>query len=103
MVSGIAEQKGKIAALTEAGIENNNPAHSSYTNARWWTEVLYPAIHGAGLSFAMVWRNGGLPPDSHYFNAYKGCYSEADFKQFASREDILLERDLPKMYEKNEL
>ena len=45
----------------------------------------------------------GMLQVRHYFNAYQGCYSEADFKQFASREDILLERDLPKMYEKNEL
>ena len=98
MIAGIAEEKGKFAALTECGIENNNPAHSSYYNKQWWTKVLYPAIAGSGLSFALVWRNGGMPPQSHYFNAYKGCYSEEDFKEFASKEDILLETDLPDLY-----
>ena len=99
LVARMAEEKGKIAALTEFGIENNNPEHSSYSNPTWWTGVLNPAIQGAGLSFALVWRNGGFPPESHYFNAYQGCYSEADFKTFAAQENILLENDLPKMYE----
>ena len=98
MISSIAAEKGKIAALTEAGIENNSPAHSSYYNEKWWTERLYPAICGCNLSFAMVWRNGGLPPESHYFGPWKGCYSEADFCEYAQKEDILLEVDLPEMY-----
>ena len=98
MISSMADEKGKIAALTECGIENNNPEHSSYSNRNWWTGVLYPAIQGCNLSFALVWRNGGFPPSSHYFNAYKGCYSEDDFKQFAAKPDILLENDLPEMY-----
>ncbi|MBR6245905.1 MAG: beta-mannosidase [Bacteroidales bacterium] len=99
LVAQMAAEKGKFAALTECGIENNNPAHSSYTNKEWWTKALYPAIKGSGMSFALVWRNGGLPPQSHYFNAYKGCYSEADFVKFASLEDILLEKDLPALYD----
>jgi len=98
MIADIATEKGKIAAVTECGIENNNPAHSSYYNKEWWTKTLYPAIKGKGLSFALVWRNGGLPPQSHYFNAYKGCYSENDFKAFAAKKDILLEKDIPGIY-----
>jgi mannan endo-1,4-beta-mannosidase len=98
MIADIAKEKGKIAAITECGIENNNPAHSSYYNKEWWTGTLYPAIKDKGLSFALVWRNGGLPPQSHYFNAYKGCYSEEDFIKFASYPDILLEKDLPELY-----
>ena len=98
MISDIAAEKGKIAAVTECGLENNNPEHSSYYNREWWTDVLYPAIKDKDLSFVMLWRNGGLPPQSHYFNAYKGCYSEDNFIIFASREDILLEKDLPALY-----
>lgn len=98
LISSIAEEKGKIAALTEAGLENNSPLHSEYYNKKWWTERLYEAIKGCNLSFALVWRNGGLPPSSHYFGPWKGCYSEDDFKAFASKKDILLERDLPEMY-----
>ena len=99
MISDIAAEKGKIAAVTECGLENNNPEHSSYYNREWWTDVLYPAIKDKDLSFVMLWRNGGLPPQSHYFNAYKGCYSEDNFLKFASREDILLEKDLPALYQ----
>ena len=99
LVAQIAREKGKFAALTECGIENNNPSHSSYYNKEWWTKTLYPAVKDAGLSFVLAWRNGGLPPQSHYFNAYKGCYSEDDFKAFAALPDILLEKDLPPMYD----
>ena len=99
LVASIAEEKDKFAALTECGIENNNPDHSSYTNRQWWTKALYLAIKDASLSFALVWRNGGLPPQSHYFNAYKGCYSEEDFITFAALPDILLETDLPDLYD----
>ena len=98
MIADIAAEKGKIAALTECGIENNNPAHSSYYNKEWWTGTLYPAIRDKGLSFVVVWRNGGIPPESHYFNAYRGCYSESDYLSFTAREDILLENDLPELY-----
>ena len=61
--------------------------------------MLYKVISGERISFALVWRNGGLPAEgSHYFNAWKGCYSESDFVKFASYDDVLLEDDLPDMY-----
>lgn len=98
MISEMAAEKGKLAALTEVGLENNSPAHSGYYNANWWTQSLYPAIRGRNLSFALAWRNGGLPPQSHYFGPWKGCYSEEDFCEFAAFDDILLENDLPQLY-----
>ena len=98
LISDLAVEKGRIAALTEAGLENNSPEHSEYYNSVWWTGRLYEAIKGNNLSFALVWRNGGLPPQSHYFGPWKGCYSEADFIKFASKQDILLEKDIPEMY-----
>ncbi|MBP5539156.1 MAG: beta-mannosidase [Bacteroidales bacterium] len=98
MISEIAKEKKKIAALTEVGLENNSPEHSPYFRKNWWTEQLYPVIQGRGLSFVLCWRNGGLPPSSHYFGPWKGCYSETDFILFASQADILLERDLPTLY-----
>ena len=61
--------------------------------------MLYKVISGERISFALLWRNGGFPSEgSHYFNAWRGCYTEADFVDFASREGVLLERDLPDMY-----
>ena len=98
MISDIAREKGKIAALTEVGLENNSPLHSSYYRRNWWTENLFPAIQGRNLSFVLCWRNGGLPPSSHYFGPWKGCYSEEDFLFFAALTEILLEGDLPPLY-----
>lgn len=98
MISELAREKGKIAALTEVGLENNSPLHSTWFRENWWTENLYPVIRGRGLSFALVWRNGGFPPASHYFGPWKGCYSEEDFLRFAAYDDILLQRDIPHLY-----
>ena len=95
----IARSKHKMFALTETGLENNNPEESAYYNPRWWTEMLYHILAGQRVSFALVWRNGNLPRNGgHYFNAFRGCYSEEDFRAFAAREDILLESDLPNLY-----
>jgi len=95
----IATERAKIFALTETGLENNSPEHSKYYNKNWWTRMLYKVIDGTEVSFALVWRNGGMPEDgSHYFNAWKGCYSEADFLKFAEYDKVLFEDDLPSMY-----
>lgn len=96
-----AKLKKKIFALTETGIENNNPEHSDYYNAKWWTKCLVPAIKGKEVSFVLVWRDGGFPTEGkHYFNAFRGCYSASDFVEFANMDNILLEKDLPDMYGK---
>lgn len=95
----IAREKAKIFAITETGLENNSPEESKYYNKNWWTQMLYKVVSGERISFALVWRNGGFPSEgSHYFNAWQGCYSEADFLKFAAYDDVLLERDLPDMY-----
>lgn len=95
----IAGERAKLFALTETGLENNNPEESKYYNKKWWTRMLYKIVSGERISFALVWRNGGFPSEgSHYFNAFRGCYSEEDFKAFAAKEDVLFEQDLPDMY-----
>jgi len=96
----IAAERNKPFAITETGLENNNPAESKYYNKRWWTQMLYKMIDGQPVSFVLVWRNGDFPSNGgHYFGAFRGCYSEDDFRDFASRERVLLEDDLPDMYE----
>ena len=96
----IAAEKHKMFALTETGLENNNPDESAYYNKKWWTQMLYHIFSGQRVSFALVWRNGDFPRNGgHYFNAWRGCYSEDDFKSFAQKKDVLLESDLPDMYE----
>lgn len=96
----IAREKQKMFALTETGLENNNPEESDYYNRKWWTQMLYYVVRSQRVSFALVWRNGDFPKNGgHYFNAWRGCYSEDDFVAFAAKDDILLEDDLPQMYE----
>lgn len=96
----IAREKHKMFALTETGLENNNPEESTYYNKKWWTNGLYHIISGQRVAFALVWRDGDFPRNGgHYFNAFRGCYSEADFISFAKMSDILLEKDLPNMYQ----
>ena len=96
----IAREKHKMFALTETGLENNNPLESKYYNKEWWTSMLYHVIKGQRVSFVLVWRNGDLPKNGgHYFNAFRGCYSADDFVAFTKYQDVLLENDLPAMYE----
>lgn len=99
----LAEEKGKLFAITETGLSNNNPGHYKYFyNEHWWTEKLYPLLSGKKVSYAMVWRNDGYPTDGQfpeYYNAFPGSYSAEDFLVFAGKNDILLEDDLGNMYE----
>ena len=99
----IAEGKGKLFAITETGLSNNNPGHYKYLHdSSWWTDRLYPLIKDIPVSYVMVWRNDGYPVDGgfpEYFNAFPGSYSTDDFLAFVGKEDILLESDLPNLYQ----
>lgn len=99
LMKNIAYTKNKPLALTETGLENNSPEDSDYFNKKWWTQMLYKVIEGQPVSFVLVWRNGDFPRNGgHYFGAFRGCYSEEDFLDFAAKKQVLLENDLPDMY-----
>ena len=99
LMKNIAYTKNKPLALTETGLENNNPEESSYYNKKWWTSMLYKIIENEPVSFVLLWRNGDFPTNGgHYFSAFRGCYSEKDFMDFSRKEQILFEDDLPDMY-----
>ena len=99
LMKNIAYTKNKPLALTETGLENNNPEESSYYNKKWWTSMLYKIIENEPVSFVLLWRNGDFPTNGgHYFSAFRGCYSEKDFMDFSQKEQILFEDDLPDMY-----
>lgn len=97
----IAKEKKKVFAITETGLENNNPAHPAMTGhyfANWWTGRFYKMFENKDVVFALVWRNGNFPPGGHYFSAFRGAYTEADFKAMALKTDVLFEDDLPDMF-----
>lgn len=91
VISELAKEKGKVAAVTETGLEG-------ITNSRWFTQVIldplktHPEIK---ISYIMVWRNGNT---SHFYAPYAGHASEEDFKRFYADETTLFEGDLGNIY-----
>jgi mannan endo-1,4-beta-mannosidase len=92
LISSLAADKGKIAALTETGMEKV-PLDD------WYTHHILNTIKEAGddinLSYIMVWRNAN---PGHHYVPYAGHPAEADFRQFCQDELILLEDDISNVY-----
>jgi mannan endo-1,4-beta-mannosidase len=76
IVNELAYERGKVAALTEVGIEN-------VPIANWWTEYLLEAINYNEFSrktvWALVWRNYNT---EHHFAPYPGHASAPNFIEF---------------------
>lgn len=89
----LAEERGKIAALTETGRE-------SIPEKNWWTQRLLPAIltdpTAARIVYVLVWRNDR--PEHHYA-PYPDHASVADFVAFSQHPRLLFCEDLPRLYE----
>ena len=96
-VTRLARERGKIAAVTETGLE-------AISDPQWWTGVLGRAIDAdadtRGIAWVLVWRNANPAFDrkDHFYAPYPGQASAADFKAFTDRTDILLECELPDLY-----
>lgn len=72
MIADLAEEHGKVAALTETGIQNI-PIHN------WWSEYLLPVLQREDCSrivWVLVWRNNDR---EHFFAPYPGQESADDF------------------------
>ena len=95
MLSQMARARGKLAALTETGVE-------AVPDPKWWTGTLLPALReaGPGISYALVWRNANPASDrkDHFYGPYAGHASAADFVKFKNEPDVLLEDELPRLY-----
>lgn len=77
-----AQERGKIAALTETGFEG-------IPYPKWWTEGLLPGLKGHKLLYVLTWRNAWNRP-SHYYAPYPGSPDEADFIEFVNSDIITL-------------
>ncbi len=90
IISAVAKQKQKIAALTETGLE-------LVPDSTWWTKKLYKTLDSDSINIAyvMLWRNAHK---KHFYVPYKGHPSENDFVEFRKKPKILFEDDLPDMY-----
>ena len=96
-VGELAVERGKLAALTETGVE-------TVPDSAWWTNVLLPAIQTDDMtrriSYALVWRNANPDGDraDHYYAPYPGHPSAADFVRFYRDPFVLFEDELPDLY-----
>lgn len=85
IVEAIANEKNKLFALTETGLEN-------VTENNWYTQSLYRAIRSSSITYTMVWRNDMTT----FFHApFLGHPAENDFNAFLDNDLILLSSDLP--------
>jgi mannan endo-1,4-beta-mannosidase len=95
----IANEKNKIAALTETGLE-------AIPDPAWWTEVLLKSLltndMTRRIAYVQVWRNANIQTDrpDHYYAPYPGQVSAEDFVRFREHPFVLFEDDLPDLYER---
>jgi mannan endo-1,4-beta-mannosidase len=92
IISDYANKTGKLAALTETGLE-------SISNANWWTGTLLKTVKSKGLNLAyvLIWRNDAKSP-THYYAPFPGQISAPDFIKFYNDPFTLFENDLSGMY-----
>lgn len=101
MTAEIAQERNKIAALTETGLE-------AIPDSVWWTQTLLKSLTSneqtKNITYVQVWRNATKEVENrdHFYAPYRGQISAKDFKKFKDSEFILFEDELPNMYETKE-
>ncbi len=87
VIAGMAEARGKVAALTEIGIDKV-PIRD------WWTNYLLAAVkqndQSKKIAWTLVWRNHTL---DHFFGPHPGHASAPDFVKFYRDSFTIFERD----------
>jgi mannan endo-1,4-beta-mannosidase len=91
LITEVAEEKNKVAALTETGLE-------SVTKTDWYTDlVLNPLKENKDevkIAWILVWRNSNLK--NHYYAPYPGHPAAEDFRKFEKDDFTIFEADLSK-------
>jgi mannan endo-1,4-beta-mannosidase len=92
IISDYAARTGKLAALTETGLESIPDQH-------WWTGTLLKALEtdGLKLAYVLVWRNDSTSP-THFYAPFPGHPSVPDFVRFYEDPRTLFENDLHGLY-----
>jgi mannan endo-1,4-beta-mannosidase len=91
IVSAVAKEKNKVAALTETGLEG-------ITNSTWFTDAILNPIKinpEIQLAYIMVWRNANT---THHYAPYPGHSSVPDFLKFYNDPYTLFEADIKNLY-----
>jgi mannan endo-1,4-beta-mannosidase len=93
----LADAKGKLAAVTETGVE-------TVPDSTWWTGTLLPAFRddtvARRISWVLVWRNANMETDrkNHFYAPFAGHPSAPDFRRFRDDPLVLFEDELPDLY-----
>lgn len=77
-----AQERGKVMALTETGLEGLPMPH-------WWTQVLLPALEGFPVAYVCVWRNAHDLP-THFYAPFPGQASAPDFREFCKNKRVVM-------------
>jgi len=88
LVSGLAQEKEKIAAVTETGGPISN-------NTQWWTQLL-ETLKPFDLSYVLVWRNPWEEADHGAFAPYKGSPDATNFVEFYNDPETLFQEEITK-------
>jgi len=92
MLVQMADQRKKLAALTECGFEG-------IPVKNWWTQYLLATIKedstARNISYLMVWRNANR---KRYFAPFPGQKSAPDFVLFEQDTFTIFERELLDLY-----
>lgn len=97
MTSQIADSLGKIAALTETGLE-------AIPDPTFWTQTMLKGMAAnewtKKLVYVQVWRNATKRVENrdHYYAPFPGQVSADDFIKFKESEYIVFEDELPDLY-----
>ncbi|MDQ8204611.1 glycosyl hydrolase [Pelagicoccus sp. SDUM812003] len=100
LVVSIANEKNKVAALTETGLDR-------LEDPTWWTEVLLAGINRnettRQIAYLQVWRNANreLEGRDHFYVPYEGHPSVPSFIEFKNDPSILFEDELPDLYQQS--
>ena len=100
----LADARGKLAVLSETGLEG-------VPDDDWWTNRLLRAIEAdpdaRRIAYALVWRNANAEvraaegqSTTHWFGPHPAGDDADDFRRFADTDFVLLEGDLPDLYER---
>jgi mannan endo-1,4-beta-mannosidase len=94
LVTRLAQQHGKVAALTEVG-DYRLAAETTPTQARWFQDHLLPLVTAPGveLAYALTWENRTRRATEFYV-PYVGHPGVDDFKAFAADPRVLFLDDL---------
>lgn len=93
----IAEEMGKVAALTETGLE-------AIPDSTWWTNVMLEGLMSnemtRKITYFQVWRNANYERENwdHFYAPFPGQASADNFVEFRNHPFVYFEDDLPDMY-----